>query len=44
MRVYEDQTAPLLDYYGGQSLVREVPGMGSVEEVSEAMLGALGSS
>lgn len=41
MRVYEAETSPLLDYYGAQALVREVPGMGSVEEVSEAMLAAL---
>ena len=41
MRVYEAETSPLLDYYGAQSLVREVPGMGTVEEVSEAMFAAL---
>jgi adenylate kinase len=41
MRVYDDQTAPLLDYYRGQSLLREVPGMGSVEEVSSAILAEL---
>jgi adenylate kinase len=41
MRVYQAETSPLLDYYGVQSLVREVPGMGTVEEVSEAMLAAL---
>jgi len=44
MRVYEEQTAPLLDYYGGQSLVREVSGMGSMDEVFEALVGALGSA
>ena len=41
MRVYEAETSPLLDYYGAKDLVREVPGMGSVEEVSEAMFAAL---
>jgi adenylate kinase len=41
MRVYEAQTAPLLEYYRDQSLLREVPGMGSVEEVSQAMLAEL---
>ncbi len=33
MRVYDDQTAPLLDYYRGSKLLREVDGMGSVDEV-----------
>lgn len=41
MRVYEAQTAPLLEYYRDRSLLREVPGMGSVEEVSQAMLAEL---
>ncbi|MDG2335463.1 MAG: adenylate kinase [Myxococcota bacterium] len=44
MRVYEAQTAPLLDYYGGQSLLREVSGMGGVDEVFKALLGTLESS
>lgn len=34
MRVYERQTAPLLDHYRGLGLLREVPGMGSVEDVA----------
>ncbi len=41
MRVYGMETAPLLGYYAAQSLVREVPGMGSVDEVSQAMVAAL---
>jgi adenylate kinase len=44
MRVYAEQTAPLLEYYGARDLVREVPGMGSVEEVSEAIVEALSES
>jgi len=43
MRVYAVETAPLLDYYAAQSLVREVPGMGSVTEVSDAIVEALGA-
>ena len=43
MRVYEAETSPLLDYYGALDLVREVPGMGTVEEVAAAMLAALES-
>lgn len=34
MRVYEEQTAPLLDHYRAQGLLVEVAGMGSVEEVA----------
>ena len=41
MRVYGMETAPLLGYYAARSLVREVPGMGSVDEVSQAMVAAL---
>jgi adenylate kinase len=41
MRVYDQQTAPLLDYYRERGLLREVEGMGSVEEVAEAIRRAL---
>lgn len=41
MRVYVVETEPLLGYYAARSLVREVPGMGSVTEVSDAMVAAL---
>jgi len=41
MNVYDAQTAPLLDYYRGRGLLREVDGMGSVEDVAEALSGAL---
>lgn len=34
MRVYDAQTAPLLEYYGGKGILSEVDGMGTVEEVS----------
>jgi adenylate kinase len=44
MRVYADQTAPLLKYYGDSDLVIEVPGTGSVEAVSEAIVEALSAS
>jgi adenylate kinase len=44
MRVYDDQTAPLLEYYASRGLVVEVPGMGSIEEVSEAIVEALAKS
>lgn len=44
MRVYDDQTAPLLEYYGSRGLLIEVPGMGSIEEVSESVVEALAKS
>jgi adenylate kinase len=41
MRVYDSQTAPLLDYYRKRRLLREVDGMGTVEAVGQAILEAL---
>ncbi len=41
MRVYDEQTAPLLGYYRSRGLLIEVRGMGSIEEVSEAIIEAL---
>jgi len=44
MRVYDEQTAPLLDYYRAQGLLVEVSGMGTVEEVSRNVMEALEAS
>jgi adenylate kinase len=41
MRVYEEQTAPLLGYYRNQGLLVEVPGAGAVDEVAARIEGAL---
>jgi len=41
MRVYDEQTAPLLRYYGERGVLVEVDGMGSVEEVSKRIETAL---
>ena len=41
MRVYEEQTAPLLRYYRGKGLLREVDGMGSIDEISSRIEEAL---
>jgi adenylate kinase len=41
MRVYDAQTAPLLDHYRVQGCLLEVDGMGSVAEVSERIEKAL---
>jgi adenylate kinase len=44
MRVYDEQTAPLLDYYVNQNILSPVDGMGSVEAVSDRIEGALSAS
>ena len=41
MKVYEQQTAPLLEYYRARGLLVELSGMGSVEEVAARIEGAL---
>ena len=44
MRVYDEQTEPLLSYYRERSLLREVEGLGSIEDISmrlqEALVGS----
>jgi adenylate kinase len=42
MQVYDEQTAPLLDYYEGKGLLVRVLGMGDVEEVAGRIEEALG--
>jgi adenylate kinase len=41
MRVYREQTEPLLAFYDGRGVLVRVDGRGSVEEVAEAISGAL---
>lgn len=41
MKVYDEQTAPLVDHYRRQGLLVEVDGMGEVAEVTERLLRAL---
>ncbi len=41
MRVYREQTAPITDHYRRQGLLREVDGMGSIEEVNARLRAAL---
>ncbi len=40
LKTFEAQTAPLIDYYRNQGLLVTVPGEGSVEEVTAAVLAA----
>lgn len=41
LAVYEDQTAPLIDYYRRKGLLSELDGSGSVEAVHQRMVGLL---
>ena len=41
LEVYETQTAPLLELYGGRGLVRTVEGSGRIPEISERIIQAL---
>jgi adenylate kinase len=43
MRVYREQTQPLIDYYRGRGVLRELDGEGSVDEVAARIEGALAS-
>ena len=43
LQVYNEHTAPLIDIYRGRGLLVEVDGLGPVEEVTQRLLGALGS-
>ncbi len=39
--VYDEQTAPLIDHYRQQGLLREINGIGGVEEIKDRVLDAL---
>jgi adenylate kinase len=41
LRVYENQTAPLKEYYRKRGLLKEIDGVGSVQEVGERVLRAV---
>lgn len=43
MKVYADQTEPLLNVYGDRGLLVKVNGMGSMDEVSQRIYDALGA-
>lgn len=42
LQVYHGQTAPVLEYFGKQGLVKNVPGVGSIEEIFANIKVALG--
>lgn len=41
LRVYREQTAPLVEYYDAQGLVRRIDGNQSIDEVAAAVLAAV---
>jgi adenylate kinase len=41
LQVYENQTAPLINYYRKQGLLRDIDGVGSVEEIHNRIAQAL---
>ena len=43
LRVYESQTAPLKEYYCRRGLLKEIDGVGNVEEVRNRVFRALGA-
>jgi adenylate kinase len=40
--VYRSETAPLMDYYRGQGRLREIPGLGPMDDVYRSLMKALG--
>jgi adenylate kinase len=42
LKVYDDQTAPLVSYYRERSLLREIDGVGEVEAIGKRVVRALG--
>ncbi len=44
LKVYHDQTAPLVEYYGKKGLVKNVAGQGSIDEIFHKIKQALGAA
>jgi adenylate kinase len=42
LKVYETQTAPLIGYYRERGLLREIDGVGKVEDIRKRLINALG--
>jgi adenylate kinase len=43
MKVYEDQTSPLIAYYRKRGILAEVDGVGEIEEVAARVRAAIGA-
>lgn len=44
LNVYDTQTAPLVNYYRQRGLLREIDGVGKVEDIEDRVIRALGDS
>lgn len=44
LKVYSDQTAPLLEYYRRHGLLKEIDGVGAVGDINARVLAALGGA
>lgn len=44
LKVYEAQTAPLIGFYGEKGMLRQIDGTGTVKEIRNRILAALGDS
>jgi adenylate kinase len=42
LKVYEDQTAPLIDYYKNKGLLRPIDGVGGIDEIQNRIKAVLG--
>jgi adenylate kinase len=42
LKVYDEQTAPLIAYYRGKGLLRAIDGVGKVEEIFQRIVAAIG--
>ncbi len=43
LKVYEEQTAPLIDLYRERGVLVEVDGVGEIDEITERVIAALGA-
>lgn len=43
LKTYNDQTKPLIDYYQAEGVLREVNGLGTMEEITSRIRAALGN-
>ena len=41
LKVYDNQTAPLVDYYRQRGILREIDGVGNVEDIGNRVIKAL---
>jgi adenylate kinase len=41
LKVYEQETLPLIEYYGGKGLYKSIDGIGSVDKITKDIMGAI---